>query len=142
MKPLGIDLKAPSKKNEFLGLGHADRRSEKEKRETDEAGNPIAGPRRKTRRRGGKRKQNAEEKEEPKTDMFDFLNDLGQARKGSSSVREEAQDKRGPTKNDALYKKMTPKELDERLKKKLVEKDEIVEKIKSLEESIRRNKER
>lgn len=140
VKPLGIDFKAPSKKNELLGLGHEDRNKDKEK-QTDEAGNPI-GPRKK-RRRGKKKKQKTEEEEQPKTDMFDFLNDLGQAKKKSSegSVKE-AQAKDRSSRNDALYKKMTPKELEDRLKKKLIEKDDLVGKIQSLEESAKRNRAR
>jgi hypothetical protein len=162
VKPLGIGLKAPSRKKELLGLGHDERTSKRgndggdgadddgEDRRSqafDEAGNPI--PRK--RRRGGKKSRNKkaaaardDEGEKKTSDVFGFLNEIGQvggtAKTGGGG--EERQKREKEEKREDGYKKMSAKELQDSLKKKIIEKDDVSSKIKHLEESVQRNKDR
>jgi hypothetical protein len=149
VKPLGIGLKAPSRKKELLGLGHDERNNAKEGKENekemegngaqafDEAGNPI--PRK--RRRGKKRTKARDEDEDKKSDMFGFLNDLGQAKRDDKTKTATRDGSGGKEKGD-VYKKMTTKELQDAFKKKIVEKDEVSAKVQQLQDSVQRNKEK
>jgi len=144
VRPLGIDFKAPSRNKELLGLGHEERneKAQDKKREVDEHGNPI--PTRKRRRGGRKNKKNKDagqhDKEQPakkKSDLFGFLNGLGQPKAETDGAEKKNKGSAADT-----YKKMDAKELQERLRKKMVDKEEVSAKIKHLEESAQRNKTR
>jgi hypothetical protein len=171
VKPLGIGLKAPSRKKELLGLGHDERTSKRgngsgdgdgdgadddgEDRRSqafDEAGNPI--PRK--RRRGGKKSRNKkaaaardDEGERKASDVFGFLNEIGQVGgtaktgggRGGGGEERQKREKEQEKREDG-YKQRSAKELQDSLKKKIIEKDDVSAKIKQLEESVHRNKDR
>jgi hypothetical protein len=163
VKPLGIGLKAPSRKKELLGLGHDERnrRGERSNNEDggegggddeddqdnkrqafDEEGNPIP---RKRRRRGGRKNKNNRKaatandggEGDARSDIFGFLNEIGQVGGGGGGG---AELEKSTKKRDDAYKKMSATELQESLKKKIIEKDDVSRKIQQLEESVQRNK--